>query len=165
MTQTEIIQILTGFIGTVGFAVLFNIRGKRLVATSIGGLLSWFLFVILSAFVSSEAICYFIVAWAISNYSEIMARVLKTPTTTFITAALIPLIPGGSLYYTMANAFHGNMEEFLQKAIYTLQLSSALALGIIVSTTLFNILQRIIKGKFPRKRYICGCILLCRRNK
>ena len=115
-------------------------------------LLSWFLFVILSAFISSEAICYFIVAWAISTYSEIMARVLKTPTTTFITAALIPLIPGGSLYYTMANAFHGNMEGFLQKAIYTLQLSAALALGIIVSTTLFNILQRIIKSKSAEKQ-------------
>ena len=152
MTQTEMIQILTGFIGSVGFAILFNIRGKRLVAAAMGGLLSWFLFVILSAFISSEAICYFIVAWAISSYSEIMARVLKTPTTTFITAALIPLIPGGSLYYTMANAFHGNMEGFLQKAIYTLQLSAALALGIIVSTTLFNILQRIIKSKSAEKQ-------------
>ena len=152
MTQPEMIQILAGFIGSVGFAILFNIRGKRLVAAAMGGLLSWFLFVILSAFISSEAICYFIVAWAISTYSEIMARVLKTPTTTFITAALIPLIPGGSLYYTMANAFHGNMEGFLQKAIYTLQLSAALALGIIVSTTLFNILQRIIKSKSAEKQ-------------
>ena len=69
MTQTEMIQILTGFIGSVGFAILFNIRGKRLVAAAMGGLLSWFLFVILSAFISSEAICYFIVAWAISTYS------------------------------------------------------------------------------------------------
>ena len=28
MTQTEIVQGLTGFVGTLGFAFLFNIRGK-----------------------------------------------------------------------------------------------------------------------------------------
>jgi len=140
MTSTEAIQILAGFVGTIGFAILFNIRGKRLCATAFGGFLSWLLFVLLSEYVKNEPVCYFAVAWAISIYSEIMARVLKTPTTTFITTSLIPLIPGGSLYYTMANAFHGNLDTFLQKAVYTLQLSSALALGIIVSSTLTRML-------------------------
>ena len=145
MTQTEIIQILAGFAGSLGFAILFNIREKRLIATAIGGLLSWLLFVILSAFITNETILYFIIAWIISTYAEVMARVLKTPTTTFITTALIPLIPGGSLYYTMAHAFQGNLNTFLQKAIYTLQLASALALGIIVSTMLTKILYGAVK--------------------
>ena len=140
MTQNEIVQIITGALGSIGFAILFNIRGKRLVAAAVGGLISWLLFVVLNEYISSEPVCYFLVALAISAYSDVLARVLKTPTTTFITTALIPLIPGGSLYYTMAYAFHGDLETFLQKAIYTLQLASALALGIIVSTTLARIL-------------------------
>ena len=44
MSLTEIIQIITGFIGSLGFAVLFNIRGKRLIAAAFGGFLSWTLF-------------------------------------------------------------------------------------------------------------------------
>lgn len=147
MTRTEIIQILAGFVGSIGFAILFNIRGKRLVAAAAGGLFSWLLFVVLSTYITSEPINYFIVAWAISSYAEVMARVLKTPTTTFITTSLIPLIPGGSLYYTMAHAFHGNLDTFLQKAIYTLQLASALALGIIVSAALTKILYKIINSR------------------
>lgn len=142
MTQTEIIQILSGFIGSIGFAVLFNIRKKRLAAAAIGGLLSWLLFVVLGAYIASEPLRYFIVALVISAYAEIMARLLKSPTTTFITTSLIPLIPGGSLYYTMTHIFQGNMETFLQKAIYTLQLTAALALGIIVSTALAKIFYR-----------------------
>jgi len=142
MTQAEIIQILSGFIGSMGFAVLFNIRGKRLIAAATGGLLSWLLFVVLGICIASEPVRYFIVALVISAYSEVMARLLKSPTTTFITTALIPLIPGASLYYTMAHIFQGNMDTFLQKAIYTLQLTSALALGIIVSTALAKILWR-----------------------
>ena len=142
MTKTELIQIFAGFVGTIGFAILFNIRGKRLVAVAFGGLFSWLFFVILSRFIPNEPVNYFVVACLISAYAEIMARVLKTPTTTFITTALIPLIPGGALYYTMAYAFHGDLEIFLQKAIYTLQLASALALGIIVSTTITRIFYK-----------------------
>jgi uncharacterized membrane protein YjjB (DUF3815 family) len=152
MSVREILQIISGGIGTLGFCVLFNIRGRRLVVTVIGGFLSWLLFVLLCNFISSEPINYFIVAAVISFYAEIMARIVKTPTTTFITTALIPLIPGGSLYYTMAYAFHSNIDRFLEKAIYTLQLASALALGIIIATTIsrisFNFLgkRKIVKG-------------------
>ena len=155
MTQMEIIQILAGFIGSAGFAVLFNIRGKRLAAAATGGLLSWLLFVILGPYTASEPIRYFIVALVISAYAEIMARLLKSPTTTFITTSLIPLIPGGSLYYTMVHIFQGNMETFLQKAIYTLQLTAALALGIIVSTAFAKIFYggiRHIQKPHPQNR-------------
>ena len=144
MTMTEICQILAAFVGSLGFAVLFNIRGKRLAAVAVGGLLSWLLFVLLNRLVADEAVVYFIIAFVISAYAEVMARVLKTPTTTFITTSLIPLIPGGSLYYTMVLALEGDMTSFLPKAIYTLQLASALALGIIVSTTLARVINRIL---------------------
>jgi len=143
MTKTEIIQILAAFVGSLGFAVLFNIRGRRLVAAACGGLLSWLLFVVINNFIKNEPIVYLIVACAISIYAEIMARLLKTPTTAFITGSLIPLIPGGSLYYTMVHAFSGDYEAFLPKAVYTLQLASALALGIIVSTTLARAVNRL----------------------
>ncbi len=143
MTGTEIIQILAAFVGSIGFALLFNIRGWRLAAASTGGLLSWFLFIVINKAIENEAIVYFIVAFAISVYAEIMARVLKTPTTTFITASLIPLIPGGSLYYTMVHAFSGNYEAFLPRAINTLQLAAALALGVIVSTTLARAINKL----------------------
>ena len=139
MTLTEIVQILSGFVGSIGFAILFNIRGKRLVVTGIGGFASWFIFVILSWYIPSEAIIYFIVACGISIYAEIMARVVKAPTTTFIISSLIPLVPGSSLYYTMANAFEGNLTVFLQRGVYTLELAAALALGIIVSTAVAKI--------------------------
>lgn len=147
MTQIEIIQILAGFVGSIGFAVLFNIRGKKLLVTAAGGLLSWLLFVILSKGITNEPVIYFIIAGVVSICAEVMARVLKTPTATFITTSLIPLIPGSSLYYTMAYALEQNADMFLRKAMYTLQLASALALGIIASTTLTRIIFQVIKRK------------------
>ena len=140
MTVTELIEIITGFIGSFGFAILFNIRGKRLIAAAFGGFLSWTLFVLLKFVTDSTAIRYFIVAALISVYAEIMARVLKTPTTTFHMTGLVPLIPGASLYYTMSSAFEGNVDVFSSKAIHTLELSAALALGIVITSALTKII-------------------------
>ena len=140
--KQEFLQIIMGFIGSLGFAVLFNIRSKRLCFAALGGLLSWGLFVLLSLFLKSEPLNYFLVAFIISIYAEIMARILKTPTTTFITTSLIPLIPGSSLYYTMAYAFKSDANNFFSKAVYTLELASCLALGIIVAVTLVQIITR-----------------------
>ena len=147
MTSSELIQIAAGLIGSLCFGILFNMRGKRLIAAAVGGLLSWGLFVVLSHFVSSEPINYFIVAAVVSLYSEIMARALKTPAAPVVTTSLIPLIPGGSLYYTMASAFESNFTTFLEKAVSTLKLACALALGIIVVTAISQVLFRRVKQK------------------
>lgn len=141
-----LLQIATGFIGSIGFAVLYNIRGIRFVFASLGGLFSWSAFLGLGFLVQSEIARYFIVAALISLYAEIMARVLKTPTTTFIITSLIPLIPGSSLYYTMTNAFLGNGGDFIARGIMTLSLSGALAAGIIVIAGLAKIFKRAKNG-------------------
>lgn len=141
------IQIITGTIGVMGFAILFNIRGKRLAAATIGGFFSWSLFLLLNYFIASEPVCYFIVALLISLYSEIMARILKSPTTSFIITALVPLVPGGSLYYTMAYAFANDSAKFFERGMDTLLLSSALALGIIAATTITKTLNKYNRRK------------------
>jgi len=145
MTQAEILQIVTGCLGTFGFSVLFNIKGKRLWMATLGGMISWTLFVLLGNVIESEPIRYFIVSAVCSAYAEIMARVLKTPTTTLQITALIPLIPGASLYYTMAYALESDMGRFVTKAISTLKLAAALALGIVFTTMIVTIIYK-LKG-------------------
>ena len=151
MTEYEIVQIITGFLGAFGFSILFHIRGKRLVMSALGGLLSWTVFVLLGLWIESEPIRYFLVATFVSIYAEIMARVLKTPTTTLLMASLIPLIPGGSLYYTMAYAMSGDVEHFLTKATGTLKLAAALALGILVIGAFTTTMNKIK----TRRRAVC----------
>lgn len=142
MTHTEISQILSSLVGSAGFAILFNIRGKRLLAAAIGGLLSWLLFVLINKSIENAVIAYFLVACIIAIYAEVMARVLKSPTTTFIITSLIPMIPGSSLYYTMVSVFLTNENDFLEKAVYTLQLAAALALGVVVVTAFTRLFHK-----------------------
>ena len=136
--KDAVIQIISGCIGTLGFGVLFNIRGKKLLFGALGGFIAWTLYVIFSLFIPNEAVIYLIVSTITSLYAEILAIKLKTPTTSFLIISLIPLIPGGSLYYTMAYALSGNTDSFITKAVSTLQLAVALSLGIIIVLSVFK---------------------------
>jgi len=147
-----ILQVITGCIGSIGFAVLYNIRGKRLIFAALGGLISWSAFLLLGTIVSDEIVRYLIVAAFISIYSEIMARILKTPKTTFIIISLIPLIPGSALYYTMRAAFSGDYLMFVQKGVDTLGYAGALAAGIIVVAGIMKLLKLDGHNKRPMNK-------------
>ena len=134
MTRIELIQIITGTVGTLGFSMLFNVRGRRLVFATVAGLISWSIYILFNRLTHSEVLSYFISAALITVYCEVMARVIKTPTSTFIVPSLIPLIPGASLYRTMCTAFVGDTAGVTDMAVYTLKLAAALALGVIVAS-------------------------------
>ena len=144
MSAFEWVQLGTAFIGSLGFGILFNIRGRRLFAAAVGGILAWGICILLGHWISGEPLNYFIVSFAVSVYAQVIARILKTPATPISITALIPLIPGSSLYYTMASAFRGISGEFVTKGIATLELAAALALGIILVSALsrFRITRR-----------------------
>ena len=152
MSLHEIIQIGAATVGSLGFAVLFNIRGRKLLSVAVGGGLGWVMFLLLNRIIESEAICYFIVALAISLYAEAMARLLKSPTTIFIAPSLIPLVPGASLYYTMAYALEGDSGLFADKALNTLKLAAALAIGIIASAVIMQFILKLLAVAKTKKR-------------
>lgn len=135
-----LIQILTGCLGTLGFSILFHIRGRKLLFSTLGGLISWAVFLVLEPVFFGEAIRYLITAVVITVYGEILARKEKTPTTTFLVPSVIPLIPGGALYYTMNYALNKQWSQFAGQAFYTLQLALSLAVGIIAVTTVVRLL-------------------------
>ncbi len=143
--KDAIIQILMGYLGSLGFNILFNIRGRKLLIASFGGLISWAVFLALESLLPSEAIRYFLSAAAVTVYGEVFARIEKTPTTTFLVPSVIPLIPGSSLYYTMNYALNKQWAAFSQRGFYTLQLALSLAVGIIAVTTLTRLLTLVRK--------------------
>ena len=145
MTQQDIIQLITGTLGSLGFSLLYNLRGKKLIIATLGGLVAWSVYLVFRAPIPSESIRYLISSAVITVYAEVFARVLKTPTTTFLVPAAIPLIPGSSLYYTMNFALNTQWQPFISRAFYTLQLALCIAVGIIAVTTVTRITMLVIR--------------------
>ena len=141
MDLTGLIQIFTGFLGSLGFSILFNIRGRKLWVASLGGLISWTIFLLLEPVFQGEASRYFFAAAAVTVYSEVFARVLKTPTTTFLVSSIVPLIPGGSLYYTMNYAVQGQMDKFASQGMHTAAIAGVMAVAILLASTTVRMLS------------------------
>lgn len=99
-------QILTAalgsFLASLGFGVLFNIRqkSKLFVAGLIGGA-GGFVYELLLVLHASDLAANFMAAIVFTVFAEISARKMKTPVTSFIVCALIPLVPGGTMYDMM----------------------------------------------------------------
>jgi uncharacterized membrane protein YjjB (DUF3815 family) len=134
-------QIITAFLGSLGFSMLFNIRGRKIWYAATGGMLSWATYLLGGLWLSSEMTQYFIAAIMVTVYSELCARIVKTPATTFLTAAIIPLVPGRYLYYTMSYAVNGIFGEFAGYGSYTVGIAVAIAAGIMVASSLFRVLS------------------------
>lgn len=137
--MTYIIQILTAGIASLGFAVLYNVRGKRLAVPLIGGILGWTLYLMLM-FLNNEILQSLIVSMFLSAYTEIAARLIKTPTTTFLLANMIILIPGGKLYYTISSAIKGDWLNFALYGKETIFMAIAISAGIMVVSSVTKII-------------------------
>jgi uncharacterized membrane protein YjjB (DUF3815 family) len=142
MGINEIIQLIAATLGSLGFSVLFNIKGKKLIGVTLGGFIGWLAYVIYSMLMLNDTLCYFLAAVTISIYAEIMARVMKCPVTVIIAPSLIPLVPGASLYYTMAHIL-SDSGEFTHRAFTTLAIAAALAGGIIFSAIITTLITKI----------------------
>ena len=73
-----------------------------------------------------------------SFYAEIMARIRKFPATSYLLAALVPLIPGAGVYYTMDFIRRGMGAEAWQKGMATAAIAGAVAVGVLLSSTAFR---------------------------
>ncbi|MGH4051374.1 MAG: threonine/serine exporter family protein [Clostridium sp.] len=140
-----ILNSFYAFVSSLGFGILFNIRGKNLIIASIGGGLGWFTYLLTSSLQPSVSFSLFIASMVVSIYSEIMARIYKNPVTMFVICAIIPLVPGGGMYYSTLEAVRGNFEIALSKSIVTLFSAGAIAIGIIFVASISSILKKIKK--------------------
>lgn len=148
----ELIQLLTGTIGSLGFSMLYNVRGGKLVWATLGGMLSWGIYLLLAPWAPSEMLRYFLASSLVAVYAEILARAIKTPATTFLIPSIIPCIPGGSLYYTMRYALNRQWSACLSQAVYTLSLALALALGIIAVLSAFGVAHVVLNKLWYHRR-------------
>ena len=90
---------------------------------------------------------FFIATVVITIYSEVMARIHKVPVTGYLLIALLPMVPGGGIYYTMEYCINGDMMNFMNTGIHTLGIAGALAIGILLVSACVRILNNIQRRK------------------
>ena len=100
----DIRQLAFESIGTLvaclAFAAIHRNNPKRILFCGISAVVSWITCAIVSYITHDDVfISCMIAAAAGTIISEIFARTLKAPATIFLVIAILPLVPGGSLFY------------------------------------------------------------------
>lgn len=134
------LETLYAVLASLGFGIIFNIRGKNLIFTSVGGGLGWLAYAIGLELKFTTTTAMFMGSLLIGIYSEIMARVKKAPVTVFVICALIPLVPGSGMYYTMFESIKGNIETSLGLGIETISNAGALAIGVLLTSSISRLI-------------------------
>lgn len=129
-----ILPCLCAFAGCIGFTLVFNIHGPGKLIGGFGGALGWLVYLL----GGKTILAGFFAAAAISLFSEVMARIRRCPVTGYQLVALLPLVPGGGIYYAMSYCLEGDTERFLTTLLDTLGTAAALAVGVILASSLFR---------------------------
>ena len=139
--KSFVLPILWAALSSMGFGMIFGLKSRKLVFVAVGSALTWAMYLLSMKWGIYEVLAYAIAAGVGTVYSEIMARIIKTPVTAFVIPANIPLVPGASLFYSLLALMQRDTSRFVDKGKYALSVSCAMALGIFAATMLFRFIK------------------------
>ena len=129
-----ILPCLCAFLACFGFTMVFNIHGAGKLVCGVGGALGWLVYLL----AGKTILAGFLASAAIGLYAEVMARLRRCPVTGYLLVALLPLVPGGGIYYAMSYCVAGDTQRFLETLLRTFGMAAALAVGAMLTSSLFR---------------------------
>ena len=141
-----IVQLFSSFFGSLGYAMLFHIHGKRMWQAALGGMLTWGVYLLTGLFTHSVFWGYTIASAFGTCYGEWMARKEKTPATLYLVPAVVMMIPGGSLYNTMYCVMKGDVSGFVSTGLNTITMAAAISIGILIASSLIRKATQTLSG-------------------
>ncbi len=137
-----IIQGISAFFATAGFAVLFHLPRKYMIQAGLTGSIGWFIYLLMMNLCKDGALANFTATIIVALTSHILARVLKTPVTMFLIPGIIPMVPGAGMYQIVQNVLNNTLGQAAYYFVETMKMAGAIALGIFIVDTLFRIQQK-----------------------
>ena len=132
-----VIQLVAAFVGTVGFSALFGAPRRFYLYCGLAGMAGWAVYLLVAAGHSVVGAAFF-AALTVAAISHVMAKICRCPVTVFLICGIIPLVPGGGIfwtaYYIVANQLHMAAET----GFVALKVTIAIAGGIILASGIIN---------------------------
>lgn len=136
-----ILSILSAFISTIGFSIVFHVQKKHLLICGAVGAISWTVYLLLNDQGQTSVLASFIATLVITTLSYALAKKRKTPITVFLIAGIIPLVPGLGLYRMMSAFLDENYSLAIDYATLTFEIAGVIA-GAIVIVSLLPLLWK-----------------------
>ena len=139
-------------LGSVGFAVLFNVAPRHLAFGAACGLFTYIIYYTVEFFTVGMVFpAAFVSTMFTALFAEIASRTRKAPTIVFIIPGVIPTVPGGALYRAMRSLLLFDFGEALAALLTALQIGLGIAGGILTVSIVFGaVMEKIKKGKLKK---------------
>lgn len=138
MNEAAIIKAIMACMGSLGLAMVYNVKRKHLLLAAAGGLIGWLIYarvVAVTGRIFFPSLCASIFA---ELYGEVLARIRRCPANIYVITTLIPLIPGGSLYYMMSSMIQKQWAVGRQYGMELLAYLLGLSIGICFVSAILN---------------------------
>ncbi len=144
-----IIQVIGAFVGVTAVSVYFGVSRRFLFFSGFAGAFSWFVYLLLLKAGAKELLGVFVATLISALISNIFARILKAPVTTFLIPSILPTVPGVGMYRIVYYMLIGDMEMSGYYFTYVLQIAAMIAIGIFIMETIF---RTFIKKEYLTKK-------------
>lgn len=141
--EKNIVQLISAFIGSLGFCFVFNVRGKLAFPAAMGGMLCWGVYLLYESALGGIFMPTIIASSFAALYSEVLARIYKAPAPVFLIPTVIALIPGSTLYYAMSYAVSSDWELCREYGTRTGIYALGIAIGISLVWAAMEIIRNI----------------------
>lgn len=140
------------FLATIAFAVLFQAPRRTLIISGVIGAVGWVAFVYLRQHLEYNSFhANFFATISLALISELSARIFKQPATVFLIPGIIPLVPGLGMYQGMKQIIEKSFESGMNTLLTAGIDSAAIALGIMLSASIFRVLKMSANKNFWNK--------------
>ena len=138
-----ITHLITSFVATASFGVLFNAPKKSLLKCGFVGMAGWLVYILLVNKQFDAVVASLIASSIIAFISLFFAKMYKTPVIIFSVSGIIPLVPGGLAYDAMRHFVENDYNSAMQLAAKAFMISGAIAVGLVVSEVLYQIFYKL----------------------
>ncbi|RAK23070.1 uncharacterized membrane protein YjjB (DUF3815 family) [Anoxybacillus vitaminiphilus] len=135
-------QLVTSFISSAAFGIIFNVPKKLLLNGGLVGMLGWLIYFLFVQSNFDSVLATFVAAFFVAIISQLFARMYKTPMTIFSVSGIIPLVPGGLAYEAMRHVVMNDYSMAIQLAAKAFMISGAIAIGLVFSEVINQVIKK-----------------------
>ncbi|MGG1676248.1 threonine/serine exporter family protein [Neobacillus sp. NRS-1170] len=140
-------QLITSFIATGAFGIIFNAPKESLVKCGLIGMGGWLIYYLLEDFSDDAVFATLAATVFVAVISQELAKFYKMPVIIFSVAGIIPLVPGGLAYDAMRNFVENDYNSALGSAAKVLMLAGSIAFGLVFSEVINQVLKKLNLNK------------------
>ena len=123
-------EFLTAFVGTIAFALLFQVPKEYYVNCGLAGGCGWVCYKLLLAGCGLFGSTFFATVLVVF-LSRLSAVRRHCPVTIFLVAGIFPLVPGAGIYWTAYYVVTDQLAKASDRGFQTLKIAVAIVLGIL----------------------------------